>query len=412
MKKKILLFSDGALFGGSEYVVVNIMKDKVLSERFDLYFAYREHPVYKQQIDRLFTNDEKKKLIPLKLFSNKSLYPKFNETFSPRVAKVLNFFLRIIEHTRIYDILNYFLIKRTLKELRPDLVHGNNGGYPAADTCLLFIIASHKLGIKNLLQINNIPNLSKKYWDKDIKKSTDAFIIASRYTSNKINAIRNIARDNIYTLRDNVKNVSPTKDASILRGQLGIKNDAVVLIQVALLLRYKGQIYLLESLDLMRSRNQAFFEKIFLVLIGSGEMEHELKEYINNHNLNDKVLLLGYRNDYIDFVNMADLMVHPSRANEDMPLIILSAMSLGKPVISCNFAGIPEEIEDNKTGILLDPNSNTFVQDLCDAIPYTYERRMELGCNARQKFLSEFSTEAYEEGLSSIYNALTMDKNG
>ena len=411
MKKKILLFSDGALFGGSEYVVVNIMKDKILSERFDLYFAYREHPVYKKQIDILFSNDEKKKLIPLKLLSNKSLYPKINEIFNLRVAWILKFILRIIEHTRIYDIINYFLIRKMLKKIQPDLVHGNNGGYPAADTCLLFIIASHKLGIKNVLQINNIPNCSKKYWDKEIKKSADAFIIASKYTSNMINRIRNITRENIYTLRDNVKNVCPTTDASILREQLGIKNDAIVLIQVALLLRYKGQINLLESLDLMHRINPEFFQKIFLILIGSGEMEHELKEYINNHNLNDRVLLLGYRNDYIDFVNMADLMIHPSRANEDMPLIILSAMSLGKPVISCNFAGIPEEIEDNKTGILLDPNSNTFVQDLCDAIPYTYERRLEMGCNARYKFLSEFSTEAYEEGLSSIYNTLTMDKN-
>ena len=53
MKKKVLIFSDCALFGGSEYVVVNILKDKTLNERYDFYFAYRDHKIYRDQICKL-----------------------------------------------------------------------------------------------------------------------------------------------------------------------------------------------------------------------------------------------------------------------------------------------------------------------------------------------------------------------
>lgn len=406
MKKKVLIFSDCALFGGSEYVVVNILKDKTLNERYDFYFAYRDHKIYRDQICKLFTDEEREKFIPIKLFSNKDFYHIVDSKFPHFFAYLIKIVLRAIEHTRVYDALNYFRIKRVIKQVSPDIVHGNNGGYPAADTCLVTMVASHDLGIRTVLQINNIPGTAKKYWDKRIKESTDTFIIASKYSSELIQNIRDVTQNNVITLRDNVKYVTPTKPSDIVRSELGIKDDAIVLIQVALLLEHKGQMRLLEAIKLMREQLPAFYEKVVLVLIGSGEQEQLLRTFVKENNLNDKVFILGYRNDYIDYVNMADVMVHPTRANEDMPLIILTAMSLGKPVVSCDFAGIPEEIEHLKTGILINPNSESFTEDLLEAIVIAYQNKESFGILAKDKFSAEFSESVYVNGLSSIYETL------
>ena len=110
-----------------------------------------------------------------------------------------------------------------------------------------------------------MPSSSKEFWDRFVKKSVDSFIIASKYTSDKIVSARNITNGNIYTLRDNVKYVSPAKQPDELKKELGIKTDAVLLIQVALLLLYKGQIHILEALNLMREKNKAFFDKIMFI---------------------------------------------------------------------------------------------------------------------------------------------------
>ena len=95
-----------------------------------------------------------------------------------------------------------------------------------------------------------------------------------------------------------------------------------------------------------------------LLLIGSGPDEKKMIKFINDNKLEDKVILLGFRNDYIDYLNAADVSVLPSLFNEDMPLINMSAMSLSKPIVSTYVAGIPEEVENKVTGVLVDPNKS------------------------------------------------------
>lgn len=405
-KPKILLYSDGVLFGGSEYVIVNILKNKHLNEKYNFFFAYRKHDDYQTHIESLFSLEDRNSFCPLKVWSLDNYYGKVDKRFkSAFIKSLIRAFISLCTRLQICNIYNYFYLKYFLKGKEFSLIHINNGGYPGAESSLVMAKIAKELDYKVIMQINNIPSTSKKYWDPIIKKSIDRFIIASKYTSSIISSIRDITNGNVYTLRDHVKEEKASVDSVELRKQIGISPDSIVLIQVALLLRYKGQIYTLEAMCHMRETNPDFFEKVILILIGNGEMEEELKKYVIEHNLSEHVKMLGYRNDYIDYVNMADIMVHPSRANEDMPLIIMSAMSLKKPVISCDFVGIPEEVEHLKSGYLIDPKSPRFVEELSEAIQVTYEKREEYGRRGREIFEAEFSEKQYEIGLSSLYDS-------
>lgn len=405
-KPRILLYSDGVLFGGSEYVVVNILKNKKLSDKYDFYFAYRKHSDYQAHIESLFSLGERNNLYPLRVWSLDNFYGMVDKRFKGAfIKKLIKVIISICTRLQICNIYNYFYLKHFLKGKDYNLIHINNGGYPGAESCLVMARIAKDLDFKVIMQINNIPSPSKKYWDPIIKKSVDRFIIASKYTSSFISSFRDITNGNVYTLRDHIKEEKITINSQELREQLGVGTDSIVLIQVALLLRYKGQIYSLEAMRYLRESTPEFYKKVVLILIGDGEMEEELKKYIIEHDLSEHVKMLGYRNDYIDYINMADIMVHPSRANEDMPLIIMSAMSLKKPVISCNFAGIPEEVEHLKSGYLIDPQSTHFIEDLSKAIQITYENRDEYGRRGKEIFDTEFSEKQYELGLSSLYDS-------
>ena len=410
-KPTVLLYSDGNVFGGNEYVVVNILKNKVLNENYDFIFAYRYHRDYQMHLNNLFSKDEMQNHYPLQLWSVAQLYKILDSKLKIRILKILlKIPLAVFNRLQICNIHNRHVIRNFLLGRKIDLIHINNGGYPGAESCLVTAKVAKELGHIVLMQINNIPTQTLKYWDPVIKESVDSFIIASKYTSNRLASLRRITKENVFTLRDQVKLVEPTRSEEEVRKDLGVGEQGILLVQVALLLQYKGQIHTLEAIEKMRVDYPDYYNRIKLVLIGSGEMEEDLKSRINEKNLTDHVSMLGYRHDYIDYVNAADILVHPSRANEDMPLIILSAMSLGKPVISCNFAGIPEEIEHMKSGFLLNPQSESFVDDLENSIPIVYKRRKEFGLRAKNKYNEEFSVKQYEVGLSAIYDKTLIER--
>ena len=56
-------------------------------------------------------------------------------------------------------------------------------------------------------------------------------------------------------------------------------------------------------------------------------------------------------------MSILDVVIVPSIADEDFPNVVLEAMALGKPVIASSIAGIPEQIIDGETGLLLPPNN-------------------------------------------------------
>lgn len=165
---------------------------------------------------------------------------------------------------------------------------------------------------------------------------------------------------------------------------------------------------MLQALVFLRETAPSLFENITLFLIGDGEDKQLLRDYIQTNDLGNSVLLLGYRFDYIDYVHAADVLLLPSLKDEDMPLIILSAMSLGKAIVSTTIAGIPEEIEDGVSGYLLnsDTENTVFVNALGEAIEKALQNKHLLGKNAKEKFERDFSVERYTKEINTLYSRL------
>jgi N-acetyl-alpha-D-glucosaminyl L-malate synthase BshA len=91
--------------------------------------------------------------------------------------------------------------------------------------------------------------------------------------------------------------------------------------------------------------------KCKLLFLGTGNGLEELRGMVKELNLEKEVYFLGKSRDVDSYVSSADLFLLPS-AQESFGLAALEAMSYGIPIIATNVGGLPELIEDGKTGFL------------------------------------------------------------
>ena len=414
-KPTLLLFSDCFTFGGSEYVVVNILRSSYIKSQYELHFAYREHKEYSYFVDKILGNVSDIYLHPLKIWSNGTLFHKINLRVSNKYIRYgLKLPMWLIAHSGLYEWNNKRVFKNFLRyQLHSvDLVHINNGGYPASESCLYFAICAKSLGIKNLMQINN-GALPAKINKRDLRvgNSVSLFVTATEFARKELAANRHFDINKITTLFNAVETPTPCKNRSDVLQELSINPSCFVITEVALLEKRKGQIPFLKALLRLKEINIKLYEKIVVVFVGNGEDEDLIKNFVKDNNLNNQVKLLGYRLDYIDIINASDVYALPSLFDEDMPLSILSAMALSKPILSTKLAGIPEEVEDGINGYLADPNSLTYNTDMACLIDKIYNNRDKLGKASLERYNKLFSRDIYEKKLLGIYSDLIQSKN-
>lgn len=90
------------------------------------------------------------------------------------------------------------------------------------------------------------------------------------------------------------------------------------------------------------------------VIVGSGEDEAELRLLRSRLGVEESVDFLGYRRDARRLLHAFDVFVVPSR-HEGLPVALLEAMALGRPVVATSVGGVPEVIRDGVNGLLVPP---------------------------------------------------------
>jgi glycosyltransferase involved in cell wall biosynthesis len=122
---------------------------------------------------------------------------------------------------------------------------------------------------------------------------------------------------------------------------------AARLVCVGRLCEQKGQLLLVQAAAKI-ARDGVPFE---LVLAGDGEMRAEIEQAITGHGLQQRVRITGWigSEQVRSELMAARALVLPSFA-EGLPVVIMEAMALGRPVISTYVAGIPELVRDGVEG--------------------------------------------------------------
>lgn len=88
---------------------------------------------------------------------------------------------------------------------------------------------------------------------------------------------------------------------------------------------------------------------------------------------------------------------------EGIPVVLMEAMALGKPVISTRHSGIPELIEDGVSGLLADENDPAGIAAAMERLVDDAQLRHRLGTSARQAVMAEFNEVTQGERLRQLY---------
>jgi glycosyltransferase involved in cell wall biosynthesis len=407
VKKRLLIYSDCYTFSGSENVILNILSSKSLQEEYEISFVYRYSSKYGKRLTQVFDNYnlQVSKVIYLKRFSD--LY--YNSRLPPLIRKALFKLDVVFDFFMLYYIvwIPYFILK--IKQLRPDVIHINNGGYPAATSCIAFAFAARLSKVKKIIMhVNNLArskrwyDFTESFIDAFLQKAVTFFVTGSKAAAETLHQKRGFSKEQIV----NINNTLLFDQLSVNGTYLShcSKNEGEIWIGfVGLLTGRKGVTVLLDAVYNLKVTLREKSAKI--IIVGDGEDEQKLKQWVLEKDLDCIVNFVGYTSEVYKYLKNFDVFVLPSLTNEDFPYVLLEAMVCEKPIISTKVAGIPEIVLDEHSGFVVNPGSVNELSEKLGLLLRDPERCILMGKKGYSRYRSLFAYETTMEKFKALYSS-------
>lgn len=243
---------------------------------------------------------------------------------------------------------------------------------------------------------------------------TDAYISVSGVLSEKYIERGIGKKENYHTVYSGMEletfyGVRRKIDCRKKRRELGIDSGDFVIGNVARLEKRKGHKFLIDAFEKIIEERKDGYVK--LLIIGEGEERGNLENYVNEANLEKKVIFTGYRENVEELMAVMDIFVLAS-LREGLPRVLVQAAAVGMPSVAFNVDGVPEIIKDNYNGFLVKVKD---VEQLENRI-VKYMNNKELvflhGRNGRELIKGKWSIEDMVEKIDKIYVNLVREKLG
>jgi glycosyltransferase involved in cell wall biosynthesis len=160
---------------------------------------------------------------------------------------------------------------------------------------------------------------------------------------------------------------------------------------VAMFRGSKGHVHLLDAFADVHARRP----EARLLLVGDGIRRPWVEGLAKDRGLADKVVFTGFRTDVPQLLRAMDCFVLASTRTEGVPQSLLQAFAAGVPVVASAIGGIPEVVEDGKTGVLVPPEN---AAALARAIESVLGDRA--GAEARARTARRLVEERFSHGAS------------
>ena len=408
MKKKILYYSDCYFFAGCENMIANFLNSEELNTKYDVRLVYRYSERYEAGARTRINDMTKCSGVLLINDLPKERIVTANIRIMSFLQKCLWAILYIInKYYSIYK--NTKTLKKVFEDFKPDIVHINNGGLPAATSCYAAVLAAHSLGIKDIYYVVN--NMAMGYshpfrWldhilDHYIKEYVKCFVTGSDNAGNHLKRILRLPTSKQVTLRNGITQRPTTMSVSEFKKKYSIPEGKIVFSTIANLEERKGHRYLLQAIKELRDKN--LLQNCLFIFEGKGPNEFFIRQYIDNNNLSSYVKLITVDAIY-DLYAATDVTILPSVANEDFPNIIIESMGMGIPVIGTRIAGIPEQIISEETGVLIEPADSLSLKNAIVRLGTDNKFRIKCGMRAKDVFKENYTSCRSVKNYISLYN--------
>jgi glycosyltransferase involved in cell wall biosynthesis len=149
--------------------------------------------------------------------------------------------------------------------------------------------------------------------------------------------------------------------------------------------------------------------KLKLLIVGGGSQEAKLKSLVQNLELRDKVVFTGYipYSIIVQYYNMLDIYAALSQS-EGFGVAVLEASACELPVVVTDAGGLPEVVDDGKTGIIVPVNDIRKAAEAIERLILNEHLRREMGKAGREKVISLFDWDTNVNEKLKLYQSLLM----
>ncbi len=236
---------------------------------------------------------------------------------------------------------------------------------------------------------------------KTISNRMTAYIAISNATKYQFCREFNVDPMKISVIRNGVDPGLFPWEKSLKLLQERIINKEIILGYLGRLRREKGIINIIQAFE----RILQYYPKARLSIIGEGEDKHLCESETRRLDISRSVSFSASVGSIQTAMLTFDILLLPSKT-EGMPWAILESMACAKPVIASNIGGIPEVIEDGKSGLLIKSDDPDSIAKAVQSLLHDNRKAIEMGECARRRIESNFSCFQEIKQLEDFYDGV------
>lgn len=244
--------------------------------------------------------------------------------------------------------------------------------------------------------------------ERRYSRSTDRLVLVCRSDLEKARRYR-LADERKMRVILNGTDVRPDVPAETIAGlrrEFGWEPGRPVVGTVARLHRQKGVINLLRAAPgILNALPEAA-----MAIVGDGPERKRLRREARRLDLDCRVQFLGERKDAAAMLALFDVFVLPSLW-EGLPFVLVEAAALGKPIIATAVDGVPEILENGKTGLIVPPGDPAALVQAVLKLLTDREGAARLGDMARKLVPPRFPLRRMVEQTERLYLDVLASKN-
>jgi glycosyltransferase involved in cell wall biosynthesis len=190
------------------------------------------------------------------------------------------------------------------------------------------------------------------------------------------------------------------------RGAERVRSKSLTIVCTGTLYEVKGQNYLIEACRRLHDQGLS----LTCHLVGDGPWREKLEMQAVESGLCDQIRFRGRmrRHEIASLLHSADVLVAPSvptaaGRREGIPVVLMEAMASGLPVIASNISGIPELVENGRSGLLVEPRQPDQLADALMRLHGDPELRDRLGKQGRQRVMDEYDLHKNTAALAAYF---------
>lgn len=287
--------------------------------------------------------------------------------------------------------------RRLVRELaawRADVVHVN---------CLPHlrgVTAARRANAPRVWHLREIlpPGPRRRWWARKLRDSGASLVAVSEAAASWVRDEG--LGDRVSVVPNGIAVSEPPPDPVAARAALGLPTDAVLAGFVGQLAAHKGARLFVEAV----ARAMRDAPGLHAVLAGGGspDMRARLERAVAVSDLASRFHLLPAQPSGVEVVTACDVVCVPTLTPDPLPRVVMEAMAAGRPVVGSAAGGIPEMVEDGRTGVLVPPGDRAALTAALQHLASDAGRRDAMGSEARRQCRERFSLERHLDRMEAL----------